>query len=205
MSLGDLAAARAQTLRLVAVLTQPQIDFSPRQGSWSIGEVLDHLLRSEHLYRSDIQTLIDLKRAGREPYLRHSFADVNVGPAFLPRPFLPLLELPLTMMSAFIPDILVDALTEFPLVPVRNPDIATPRAGRDAAELRGALAQSIDATRVLLGANQDLDLRQLVSSHPFTGSSNVPRILRFLAMHERRHHGQITRVLSHPHVPRAFG
>ena len=204
MSLGDLAASRAQTLRLVAVLTQPQVDFSPRQGSWSIGEVLDHLLRAEALYRSEIRALIDLKRAGRKPYLRRTFADVNVGPAFLPQPLLPLLDMPLTMMSAFIPDIVVDALTEFPLVAVRNPDIATPQGGRDVTELRGALAQSIDDTRVLLEANQDLDLRRLVSHHPFTGASNIPRILRFLAMHERRHHGQITRVLSHPGFPRAF-
>ncbi|OFW18776.1 MAG: hypothetical protein A3H97_04370 [Acidobacteria bacterium RIFCSPLOWO2_02_FULL_65_29] len=205
MSLGDLAAARAQTLRLVAVLTQPQVDFSPRQASWSIGEVLDHLLRAEYLYRSDIRTLIELKRAGRRPYLRRTFADVNVGPAFLPRPFLPMLEMPMTLMSAFIPDIIVDVLTEFPLVPIRNPDVATPQAGREAAELRGALAQSIGDTRELLEANRDLDLSQLVSEHPLTGSSNVPRILRFLAMHERRHHGQITRVLGHHLFPRAFG
>lgn len=205
MSFGDLAAARAHTLRLVAPLTQQQVNFSARQGSWSIGEVMDHLLRAEALYRSEIRALIDLKRAGREPYLRRTFKDVNVGPAFLPRPFLPLLDMPLSMMSLFIPDAVVDVLTEFPLVPVRNPDVATPTAGREVAELRGALAKSIDDTRVLLEANRDLDLGQLVSHHPFTGSSNVPRILRFLAMHERRHHGQITRVLSHPNFPRAFG
>ena len=204
MSLGDLAAARAQTLRLVGVLTQPQVDFSPHQGTWSIGEVLDHLLRAEHMYRSEIKALIDLKRAGREPYLRRTFADVNVGPAFLPRPFLPLIEIPMTLMSAFMPDMVVDALTEHALVPVRNPDIATPQARRDVGELRGALASSVDETRLLLEANQDLDLSQLVTSHPMTGSSNVPRILRFLAMHERRHHSQITRVLSHPVFPRAF-
>ena len=51
MSFDDLASARAQTLSLVATLTQRQVDFSPRAGSWSIGEVLDHLLRAEDNYR----------------------------------------------------------------------------------------------------------------------------------------------------------
>lgn len=106
------------------------------------------------------------------------------------------------MMSAVVPDALVDAMTEFPVLPVRNPDVATPRAGCSGAELRGELAKSIDDTRQLLEANRDLDFRQLVSHHPFTGSSNVPRILRFTAMHERRHHGQIGRVMADPQFPR---
>ncbi len=205
MSFDDLASARAQTLWLVATLTQPQVDFSPRPDSWSIGEVLDHLLRAEDLYRSEIHHLIDLKRTGRQPYVRRTFADVNVRPAFLPRPLLPLLDIPFSMMSAFMPDALIDTLTQIPIVPVRNPDVATPRARRNVSELRGDLAQSIDETRLLLEGNADIDMRQLVSSHPFTGTSNVPRILRFLAMHERRHHTQVNRVRSEPKFPRAFG
>jgi len=204
MSFEDLASARAHTLQLVATLTQVQIDFSPRAGIWSIGEVLDHLLRAEHLYRTEIATLIALKRAGKRPYLQRSFADVNVRPAFLPRAFLPLLEIPFSLMSAFMPDVLIDTLTENPLVPVRNPDAATPEARRSAEQLRGELAKSIEDTRLLLAMNADIDMRELVSSHPFTGSSNVPRILRFLAMHERRHHGQINRLRSDPSFPRAF-
>jgi uncharacterized damage-inducible protein DinB len=205
MSFEDLASARAHTLQLVGTLTQVQVDFSPRPGIWSIGEVLDHLLRAEHLYRTEIGTLIDLKRAGRRPYLQRSFADVNVRPAFLPEAFLPLLEVPFSVMSALIPDVVVDTLTEIPFVPVRNPDVATPKARRSADELRGELAKSVDDTRLLLAMNADIDMRELVSSHPFTGSSNVPRILRFLAMHERRHHGQINRLRSDRNFPRAFG
>ncbi len=205
MSFDDLDSARAQTLSLVATITQHQMDFSPRPGSWSIGEVLDHLLRAEDLYRTEIGYLIALKRAGQQPYIRRTFSDVNVGPAFVPRPLLPLLEIPFSVMSAITPDVVVDALTEFPLVPVRNPDVAAPRAHRDAIELRGELGKSIDDTRRLLEANRDLDFRELVSQHPFTGFSNVPRILRFVAMHERRHHNQINRVKANPNYPRAFG
>jgi uncharacterized damage-inducible protein DinB len=205
MSFADLASARADTLRLVATLTQVQVDFSPRPGSWSIGEVLDHLLRAEGLYRDEIHRLIELKRAGRKPYLHRSFSDVNVRPAFLPAAFMPLLEIPFSVMSAFIPDVVVDAMTEIPFVAVKNPDAATPQARRGAPELQGELAKSIDDTRQLLERNADLDMTELVFSHPFTGFSNVPRVLRFLAMHERRHQGQIARVKSAPNFPRAFG
>jgi uncharacterized damage-inducible protein DinB len=205
MSFDDLASARAQTLRLVGMLTQRQVDFSPRPGSWSIGEVSDHLLRAEDLYRSEIQRLIELKRAGRPPYIRRSFSDVNVRPAFLPGALLPLLDIPFTLISAFLPDVVVDTLTVTPLVPVRNPDLATPQPNRNAGELRSELTESIDDTWRLLDANRDIDFRELVSQHPFTGYSNVPRILRFLAMHERRHHNQINRVKADPNYPRAFG
>ena len=51
--------------RTVAALTQPQLDFSPRTGRWSIGEVLDHLLLVEAAYRSEIAQLVELQRSGR--------------------------------------------------------------------------------------------------------------------------------------------
>ena len=44
------ATARAATVRLVAPLNQAQLDFSPQAGTWSIGEILDHLLLVEALY-----------------------------------------------------------------------------------------------------------------------------------------------------------
>lgn len=198
----DLTAARAETLALVEPLTQPQLDFAPRTGCWSIGEVLDHLLRAENLYRSEIQRLIDLKLAGRRPYIRRTFADLNVAPAFVPRAILPWLEMPFTMMNAFVPDVVRDAMTQFPLIAIRNPDVATPAPGRRGDELRAALTRSIGETRALLAAHARLDYRELVSDHPMTGPSTVPQILRFLALHERRHQGQISRVMGDPRFPR---
>jgi uncharacterized damage-inducible protein DinB len=198
----DLAAARAATLRLVAPLTQPELDFAPRSGSWSIGEVLDHLLRAEGLYRSEIRRLIDLKLAGRRPYIRRTFADLNVAPAFVPRAVLPWLEMPFTMMNAFVPDIVRDAMTEFPLMAIRNPDIATPQAGRRGDELKSALARSIDELRALIAAHPSLNFSEMVSDHPMTGASTVPQILRFLTLHERRHQGQISRVMGDSRFPR---
>lgn len=200
-SLSDLASARARTLHLVASLSQPQLDFAPQAGKWSVGEVLDHLLLAEALYRGEIAQLIELKRAGRRPYIRRSFDDINVSPLGLPDMVLPWLSLPLTVMNTFMPAFVRDLLTEYPILPARNPDRATPRPRRAAAELRAELLASQTDTRRLLSANADLDVREMILEHPLTGASNVPAILGFLARHESRHQVQIRRVKSHPRFP----
>jgi hypothetical protein len=198
----DLREARDATLRMVEPLTQSQLDFAPRAGAWSIGEVLDHLLRSEGLYRSEIQQLISLRILGQRPYIRRTFADMNAGPAFVPRALLPWLEVPFTMMNAFVPRIVRDALTEIPLMAIRNPDLATPTAGRVGGELKAELARSIAETHALLGANPALDFNELISEHPLTGSSSVPQMLRFLGLHERRHQRQISRMMGEARFPK---
>ena len=199
--LNALASARADTLRLVASLTQQQLDFSPRPGRWSIGEVVDHLLLSEGMYRDEAARLVQLKRAGQRPYLRRSFDEINVSPMHLPDVVLPWLAMPLTVMNYFVPAVVRELATEYMPVPMRNPDRATPRPRRRGDELRAGLLSSLAETRALLTANADLDFREMVSEHPLMGASNVPQILAFLARHERRHQGQIGRVKADPRFP----
>jgi uncharacterized damage-inducible protein DinB len=200
-SLNAPEAARAATLRLVASLNQAQLDFSPRQGQWSAGEVLDHLLLAEAMYRDDIARLIAMKRAGQRPYLRRTFADVNVSPFYLPDVVLPLLTLPLTIANVFMPAFVRDLAIEYAVIPTRNPDRTTPRARRAAAALRAELLTSQAYLRELLSANADLDFTEMVSEHPLTGPNDVPAMLAFLARHERRHQGQIARLKAHPRFP----
>lgn len=202
-ALAALSAARAQTLAALAPLSQAQLDFSPRPGRWSIGEVADHLLLTEGLYRGEIERLVALARAGRRPYLKRSFDDINVAPLHLPGPVLSWLQLPLTVMNSVMPELVRSFVTEFPVLPTRNPDRATPRPGRPGAELRAALARSLADTRGLVEANKDLDFAAMISEHPLTGASDVPQILRFLSLHERRHQRQMERVRSGPRFPRS--
>ena len=202
-ALAALSAARAQTLAALAPLSQAQLDFSPRPGRWSIGEVADHLLLAEGLYRDEIERLVALARAGRRPYLKRSFDDINVAPLHLPTPLLSWLQLPLSVMTSVMPEQVRSFVTEFPVLPTRNPDRATPRHGRPGAELRAALARSLADTRGLVEANKDLDFARMISEHPLTGASDVPQILRFLSLHERRHQGQMERVRSDPRFPRS--
>jgi hypothetical protein len=197
------AGARAQTLAAVAPLTQAQLEFRPREGSWSIGEVADHLILAEGLYRGEIERLIEMVKRGERPYLKRSFSDINVSPLFLPNPVLSMLELPFGIVSRLIPQSVRAAITEFPLVPTRNPDIATPCYGRPAADLRQALAESLATTKALIAANATLDFTKMISEHPLTGATNVEQIFGFLTLHERRHHVQMERVRISPTFPQA--
>jgi hypothetical protein len=60
-SLDMLRLTRARTLRLCAGMTQAQSDYSPAVGKWSAGEVLDHLLLAEKLYRDIFVRLIQMQ------------------------------------------------------------------------------------------------------------------------------------------------
>ena len=199
--LNQFASARADTMRLVAPMTQTHLDSSPAPGHWSIGEVVDHLLLVEASYRGEIASLIELKRAGRRPYLKRSFDDVNVSPFHLPNVVLPWLAMPLTVMNCFVPAIVREMVIEYSVLPARNADSATPRPRRPGSELRSGLLSSLAEMRTLLTTSEYLDFREMISEHPLTGAINVPHILRFLARHERRHHAQIGRIKADRQFP----
>ena len=195
-SLAELSATRVHTLTLAEGLTQEQLDRAPAGGGWSAGEVLDHVLLAERTNRQQIDQLVGLVRAGRRPELRLSFTDVNVSVAFLPRAVLPLLEAPLTLMNAFVPDCLRTYLTRNRLVPFRNPDQAAPRRGRDGAQLRRDLADSLRETEVVFRDNPDLDYGGMFVQHPLLGRYDVPGLLRFMSAHEQRHQSQLAAGIS---------
>ncbi len=201
--LQGFGGVRAQTLATIAPLSQAQFDFSPRQGRWSIGEIVDHLRLSELLWRDEIRRLVELARAGRPAYLRRSFADVNVSPLHIPTAVLSMLETPLGFVNRFVPDAVIGMITEFPILPTRNPDAATPRAHRPSAELADDLRAAFAETRALIHDNRDLDFSTMVSEHPLMGANDVAHILMFLARHERRHQSQIAAVRSESPFPRA--
>jgi len=199
--LNEFASARALTCVVIGSLAQAQLDFSPRRRRWSVGETADHLLLAEGLYRREMIELITLARAGEPTYRRHSFSEVNVAPLHLPLGVLSALEAPFGFMSRLLPDSIRSLVTEFPVIRARNPDAATPRPGRPAAELNADLAASIAETRAVIESNADLDFEKLVSEHPLTGRTNIRQILTFLAQHERRHHRQMETVRVDPRFP----
>jgi len=201
--LHELVRTRERTLATASRLTQPQSDYSPGPGRWSIGEVLDHLRLAEDLYRGEVGRLVDLKRSGRPARLTRTFSDINVAPAYVPDAALRWLGLPLTMMNSLVPDAVRDTMIQFSLLPARNPDAATPHPGRPVADLRRDLEAGIAATRAVFYDNADLDFRELVSEHPLMGVSDGLRVLRFLDLHEQRHQAQMVRVLTDSRFPRA--
>lgn len=194
---------RARTMSMTETLTQTQLDYAPSSGAWSVGEVLDHLLLSERFYGREIAQLIEMKKAGRKPVLTRSFAEVNVSIGYLPKFVLPFLEVPFTVLNRFVPASVRETMTRYRLVPAQNPDLATPRKRRPAAELRQGLAASLKQTEVLFESNQDLDFREMRHRHPLMGDNHVLQLLRFVAVHEQRHQSQIADILRNPRFPKA--
>ncbi|MGH8067227.1 MAG: DinB family protein [Candidatus Entotheonellia bacterium] len=202
----DLAlvgAARQRTLELIARLTQVQIEFSPGPSQWSVGEVLDHLLLAEALNRLDIAELIDLAKSGCRPYLKRTFADVNVSMAFIPKSMLPFLEVPFRLVSMVVPRFAREFMTHYRLVPAQSPDVGTPHKGRSIDELRQELRSSLQETEALFEANSTLDYQAMIQQHPLMGVNNVLQLLRIVALHEQRHQSQINDILRLPGFPPA--
>lgn len=194
-------STRCITVASLAPLRQEQMDFSAARGRWSLGEIADHLLRAEQLYRGAIERLIGLARQGQAPYVIYTFADIDVRPFGLPVSVLSRLEGPFGAISRNLPDPVRSFLTLNPIVPTRNPQIATPGLRRAVGDLVAELRQSIGATRSVLESNADLDLDAMKVEHPMTGVTNVSDILLFLERHERRHQQQMEGVRRAPSFP----
>ena len=80
-----------------------------------MGEVLDHLVRVESTYRSEIAELIRLAESGQKPVLKRSFKDIDVSVFHIPKALLPFLEIPFTISSRLMPRAAV-------LTPSANPN-----------------------------------------------------------------------------------
>ncbi len=57
-----------RTLSLLAGLSEDQMARRPQPDRWSAGELADHLLRTELLWRGEVAELVALVRAGRLVY-----------------------------------------------------------------------------------------------------------------------------------------
>jgi DinB superfamily len=206
--LNDLAdlrlfrTVREATLQLTAGLTESQAAYLPGPGKWSIGEVLDHILLAEKLYRDRFTKLIELKNAGQRPELKSDFSEINTSILFIPKPILPFLEAPFKMMNLFIPTAVREAMTRYRVMPAQAPSIALPRKGRPIAELREELRCAVERTEELFRSNPDLDYRELRLSHPLMGNNNVLQLVRVMSMHEQRHQRQIRTVQRAPLYPK---
>jgi uncharacterized damage-inducible protein DinB len=194
---------RNRTLELSDGLTQAQVDFEPGPGQWSVGEVLDHLLRAEALNCREISELIVMTKSGRKPYLKRTFADMNVSMAFIPKSLLPSLEVPFQLLNMVVPRFAREFMTRYRLVPAQSPDVGTPCKGRSIEELGKELRSSLQEMETLFETNPTLDYRAMIHQHPLMGVNNAVQLLRIVALHEQRHQSQISDTLRQPGFPRA--
>jgi hypothetical protein len=196
------SAVRGATLDLVSQLSEGQAAFTPAPGKWSAAEVLDHVLLAEKLYRDRFSKLIELRKSGKKPELTSSFDEIDTSILFIPKPMLPLMEMPFRMMNLFVPSAVREMLTRHRVMPAQAPRIAEPRK-RPLMELQQDLKVSLQETRRLFDENADLDYRGMRLSHPLMGSNNVLQLLRIMRLHEERHQEQIRGILHSPAFPKA--
>ena len=182
---------RDQTLRLVEGLSQEEFDWSPALDKWSIGEVLDHVLRAEQFFRRDLERLAEGSRSGRPMHIRHTFHDLDIGLPFVPRSLMPALDIPLTLATLFVPAAVLNILTASRLFAMRHPSVADPQHGRSAESIREDLWDACRQTFEFLQRLSPRDAASMTVSHPLLGTRTVPELIRFMLQHERRHQGQV--------------
>jgi hypothetical protein len=201
-ALARFRAVRDKTLAMVRILTQKQIDFSPADGVWSIGQNIDHLLLSEKLYRTQIHRLIALAREGKATNIDISLQQVNSSFGFIPREVMPIFSVPMKMFNMFVPHVVRENLIRYPLIPALNPSVSEPVRGRPLEELCQTLQSSIGETEELFRGQLPPNLKQMTLSHAILGNNNVGQILGILGAHEERHQGQIRTVIGNPNFPK---
>ena len=195
-ALESLRRTRAQTLALTAGLEQADLDWPPARDKWSIGEILDHLLLSEKVYRDLIAELIELAKAGRKPRVVRSSRELDFSPGFVPKSMLPFVEIPFTFMNLFVPKAMREWMLRSASIRGQSPSITIPTRGLQAADLRRDLASSVERTVALFEANPGLDYSAMKAQHAMLGVNNVPELLRIVSLHEQRHQDQISGIIK---------
>lgn len=190
-ALDDFHHVRLRTLELIAPLSQQELDFVPAPGRWSVGEIVDHIILAADSLQHILEELIRLKRSGQRPFVRRTFADFDVSFAFLPKSLLPLLEVPFSFFSSFVPSGLRDFLIQNRLLPFRAAQAATPRHGLAAGELRNRLQASFETVQSIFQNNADLDFHGMAAQHPLFGYIRMTDLPELMASHELRHQKQI--------------
>src|SRR6185503_16380011 len=114
-------------------------------------------------------------------------------PPFVPAALLPYMDQPLRLMNWFVPSAVREYLTGNAVIPFYSPDAAAPAPQGAIDDLRSRLRASLDAWASQLSGR---DVSGMIVDHALLGRNDVPALLRVLARHEERHHGQISRLVA---------
>ncbi len=195
--LREFQKTRERTFSLIAGLSDDDMATRPAPEKWSAGELVDHLLRAENLWRSEVEELIRLERSGRQPYLNRLLTDFPLPVVErLPVPLLGLFSIPLTVFNTFLPASFFETFLRLRVLPAPAPPALTPRSGRTADELRGELQNGLRQTVAVFEDNDDLKFRRQLYQHPLFGVVNSVALLRFITVHEQRHQEQLKEILA---------
>jgi hypothetical protein len=167
--LGATEAARAELLALMDDLTPGHWDQRGPDGGWTIGEVVGHLQLVED---SSVRALFRAFRTAR---------DAGLGPETESASRLHTLD------SARIHEV---------VRPLPAPAMVTPADAADIAARREKLAYSREGLRKFAAEADGMALSQVKFPHPAIGEIDLYQWVLFIGLHERRHVGQIRRILG---------
>jgi hypothetical protein len=193
---------REKTLATLAPLTAPQASWSPGQGKWSILQIADHLLRSEHMFRDHSQRLLQAVAEGKKN-IAISLSEVDVGFKMIPQQVAPLLEIPMRMFNLFLPQVVRETVIRHPIVASRSARNIEPGEGLTLPRLRQDLVTSLEETDAFLSMPMPHNLDELTVDHPVMGNNTIPQLFRIVIAHEERHHRQIDSLQAHSGFPKA--
>jgi hypothetical protein len=199
-SLWRTRSERRTTLDLVAGLDDGRAQRTPAGGGWSVAQVIEHLIKTDGVYRAWIGRLIELKAAGREPVVEVSLRELQTRPFFVPAALLPQMDFPFRLMNRFMPSSLRESLTGTAIIPFEAPEAAAPGSARPLEDLRHQGAASAEQVETMLLGQ---DVSGMILDHPLLGRHTVPSLLRMLVRHENRHQAQISRILAAEAMPAA--
>jgi hypothetical protein len=168
-----------------------------RTGTWSIAEVLDHLVQTEVAFRNYLRQALENARAGGKGKIRIGFREVDTRLRPLPGSWMPMLTPVLFLLHAVTPFSARLAVMRKPgLVLAAAPKVAEPLGERALVELRKDLAAEMHETAALFEGDLPEALPQVRAVHPLYGSNSVAQVVRLMAAHEERHQYQLRAILK---------
>ncbi|MEQ1884817.1 MAG: DinB family protein [Bryobacteraceae bacterium] len=193
---------RRKTLSMAENLTAEQATFRTAASSWSPGEILDHLVKSQQLYQTQFEKLAEIARRGERPVLYLDHKDIDFGIPLVPKELMPLMAAPLGLINAFVPSIVRETLIRNRVIPAGNPAASQPGEHVAIDAVRQSLRDTMDAQEKFFDANPDLPYENMRVCHPAIGNNNVPALLRISFLHEQRHQDQLAELMKHPRFPK---
>jgi len=193
----EFRITRGRTLDIAAAVSDEQVRKRVRMGSWSVAEVLDHIVRSEVAFRKYLRLAVDRANAGETKTMRIGFREVDTRLRPLPSSWMPMLAPILFALHAVTPfNVRLAVMRKPGLLWAAAPKVAEPLRERTLEELRADPGAEMRATGALFEGDLPDALPLLRAAHPLYGSNDVAQVVRLMAAHEERHQHQLRAILK---------
>lgn len=167
----EMQESRAELLHEVEGMGQPQADWRPAAGEWSIGEVLDHLIIAENA-TGRLTTKLTREAEATGALAPYPGDSVEVAP-----------------------------LPPWPPGPAEAPEAVRPAHGKPIGELVEAMRATRERSRQSLERLATLDVRPLRFPHARLGELDLGQWWRLQAEHDRIHLDQVRAIRRAPEFP----